>query len=78
MLSWGPWVKLDDGKPGDRLIEMCMRESKGWCMCGKRTGVSGLDLTSTRELYGMEFVKWLVLRFLKNSVIFHTSSFVTF
>ena len=23
----------------------------------------------------MEFVKWLVLRFLKNSVVFHTSSF---
>lgn len=44
-------------------------------MCGNRTGVSGLDLTSTRELYGMEFVKWLVLRFLKNSVVFHTSSF---
>lgn len=45
------------------------------CMCGSRTGVSGLDLTSTRELYRLEFVKWLVLRFLKNSVIYHTSSF---
>jgi len=44
-------------------------------MCGNRTGVSGLDLTSTRELYRMEFMKWLVLRFLKNSVVFHTSSF---
>lgn len=44
-------------------------------MCGNRTGVSGPDLTSTRELYRMEFVKWLVLKFLKNSVIYHTSSF---
>lgn len=44
-------------------------------MCGNRTGVSGPDLTSARELYRMEFVKWLVLKFLKNSVIYHTSSF---
>lgn len=28
MQSWGPWAKLDDGKPGNRCLGMWMRKSR--------------------------------------------------